>query len=261
MAQTTPVLILCGGLGTRLREETEYRPKPMVEIGGRPILWHIMRTYAAHGFTNFVLLAGYRAIQIKEYFLNYEALRRDFTITLGDHQAIEFHDGHGDEHWRVTIADTGVSTMTGGRVKKAARYINADRFLLTYGDGVSDIDITALVAAHTAAGRIGTVTGVRPPSRYGELELEAGRVRSFNEKPQLHEGRINGGFFVFERSFLDYLSDDAGCVLERDPLERLAADQQLSVYQHDGFWQCMDTYRDSQMLNQMWDAGTAPWKR
>jgi len=260
MPEQVPVLILCGGLGTRLREETEYRPKPMVEIGGRPILWHIMRTYAAHGFRDFVLLAGYRASQIKEYFLNYEALRRDFTITLGQHHAIEFHDGHGDENWRVTIADTGVPTMTGARIKRAARYVTGPRFMLTYGDGVADINITALMQAHMASGRVGTVTGVRPPSRYGELELDGARVTTFNEKPQLHEGVINGGFFVFERSFLDHLSEDSSCVLEREPLERLAAAGQLGVFRHDGFWQCMDTYRDSLMLNQLWDTGAAPWK-
>lgn len=260
MAEQIPVLILCGGLGTRLREETEYRPKPMVEIGGRPILWHIMRTYAAHGFRDFVLLAGYRASQIKEYFLNYEALRRDFTITLGDHRSIEFHESHGDEHWRVTIADTGLHTMTGARIKRAERYINASRFMLTYGDGVSDVNVTALMQTHLAAGRLATVTGVRPPSRYGELELNGDRVAKFNEKPQLHEGVINGGYFVFERAFLDYLSTDSACVLEREPLENVAAAGQLSVFRHDGFWQCMDTYRDSQLLNQLWDSGTAPWK-
>lgn len=261
MTQSTPVLILCGGMGTRLREETEYRPKPMVEIGGRPILWHIMRIYAAHGYRRFVLLAGYRASQIKEYFLNYEALRRDFTITLGKHHEIEFHDLHGDEEWQVTIADTGVTTMTGGRVKKAARYIDADRFMLTYGDGVADIDITALMKAHVASGRVGTVTGVRPPSRYGELDVDGDRVTSFAEKPQLHEGLINGGFFVFERQFLDYLTDDPGCVLEQKPLEALTQAGQLGVFRHPGFWQCMDTYRDSQMLNQMWNDGQAPWRK
>lgn len=260
MEQSTPVLILCGGMGTRLREETEYRPKPMVEIGGRPILWHIMRIYASHGYRRFVLLAGYRANQIKEYFLNYEALRRDFTITLGRHQQIAFHDKHGDEDWEITIADTGVATMTGGRIKKAERYIDADRFMLTYGDGVADINITALMAAHRAGNRIGTVTGVRPPSRYGELDVTGDRVTSFAEKPQLHDGLINGGFFVFERSFLDYLPDDPACVLEQKPLEALTATGQLGVFRHPGFWQCMDTYRDSQLLNQLWDEGRAPWK-
>jgi len=225
MTETIPTLILCGGQGTRLREETEYRPKPMVEVGGRPLLWHIMRLYAAQGFKEFVLLTGYRGDQIKHYFLNYEALHRDFTVTLGPGGGIEFHDAEDAHDWRVTIADTGASTMTGARIKRAARYVRGDRFMLTYG----------------------------------ELEIDGARVRQFNEKPQLHEGLINGGFFVFERGFLDYLSDDPGCVLERGPLERLAADGQLSVYRHEGFWQSMDTYRDYQLLNQLWDGGNAPW--
>jgi glucose-1-phosphate cytidylyltransferase len=261
MTDTMPVLILCGGLGTRLREETEYRPKPMVEIGGRPILWHIMRIYASQGFKDFVLLTGYRGDQIKHYFLNYEALHRDFTVTLGPGGGIEYHDAEDAHDWRVTIADTGASTMTGARIKRAERYLRGDRFMLTYGDGVADIDLRGLLAAHRRANVLGTVTGVRPPSRYGELEIEGARVRQFNEKPQLHEGLINGGFFVFERGVLNYLSDDPGCVLERGPLEKLAADGQLSVYRHDGFWQSMDTYRDYQLLNQLWDGGQAPWAK
>ena len=261
MSDSIPTLILCGGLGTRLREETEYRPKPMVEIGGRPILWHIMRLYAAHGFTNFVLLVGYRGDQIKHYFLNYEALHRDFTVTLGQRDSVEFHDGHTDHGWRVTIVDTGQSSMTGARIARAAHHIGGDRFMLTYGDGLADIDVRALLASHLTSGRVGTVTGVRPPSRYGELVVKDGLVQQFDEKPQLHEGLINGGFFVFERKFLDYLTADAGCVLEREPLERLAADGQLGVHQHAGFWQSMDTYRDYQLLNQLWESGAAPWKR
>jgi len=261
MAENISTLILCGGLGTRLREETEYRPKPMVEIGGRPILWHIMRIYASQGFKDFILLTGYRGDQIKHYFLNYEALHRDFTVTLGSRGRIEFHDGEDAQDWRVTIVDTGAATMTGARIKRAARYIRGDRFMLTYGDGVADIDLGGLLAAHQRAGCLGTVTGVRPPSRYGELVVTDGRVRQFNEKPQLHEGLINGGFFVFERAFLDYLSDEAGCVLEREPLERLSAEGRLAVYQHEGFWQSMDTYRDYQLLNQLWESGGAAWKR
>ncbi len=260
MADPIQTMILCGGLGTRLREETEYRPKPMVEVGGRPMLWHIMKIYAAHGFTDFVLLVGYRGDQIKEYFLNYEALHRDFTITLGQPNSVTFHDAHPDESWRVTIVDTGHATMTGARVKRAARYLTGDRFMVTYGDGVADIDLKALVRKHASGGRLATVTGVRPPSRFGELVVAGDRVNRFSEKPQLDEGLINGGFFVFERRALDYLSEDTGCVLEREPLERLTGDRQLGVYPHTGFWQCMDTYRDYQLLNQLWDAGSPPWK-
>lgn len=260
MPESIPTLILCGGLGTRLREETEYRPKPMVEVGNRPMLWHIMKIYARHGFTDFVLLVGYRGDRIKEYFLNYEAMHRDFTVTLGRPDSLQFHDTHADESWRVTIVDTGHQTMTGARIKRAARHITGDRFMVTYGDGVADIDLTALVASHRGTRRLATVTGVRPPSRFGELVVNGDRVRQFSEKPQMQDGFINGGFFVFERQVLDYLSDEPACVLEADPLERLTADGQLGVYRHTGFWQCMDTYRDHQLLNQLWDTGRAPWK-
>ena len=254
-------LILCGGMGTRLREETEYRPKPMVEIGGRPILWHIMKCYAAHGFTDFVICLGYKGETIKEYFLNYEAMNNDFTVELGKPNAIVHHDAHSENGWRVTLVDTGLQTMTGARIKRASRYLTADRFMVTYGDGVSNIDLRRLVAFHERSDTIATVTGVHPSSRFGELMVSGDRVAQFSEKPQTHEGVINGGFFVFERKALDYLSDDADCVLEREPLERLAGDGQLSVYQHRGFWQCMDTYRDHQYLNHLWDSGEAAWKQ
>jgi len=253
-------LILCGGLGTRLREETEVRPKPMVEVGGRPILWHIMKSYAVHGFTDFVICLGYKGERIKEYFLNYEAMNNDFTVELGRRESIAFHHGHEENGWRVTLVDTGYQTMTGGRIKRASRYLTADRFMVTYGDGVSNVDLTKLLAFHQSQRTLATVTGVHPASRFGELLLTGSKVRQFSEKPQTHEGVVNGGFFVFERAALDYLSDDPACILEREPLERLAADGQLSVYLHDGFWQCMDTYRDYQMLNQLWDSGSAEWK-
>jgi glucose-1-phosphate cytidylyltransferase len=260
MRDRIQTVILCGGMGTRLREETEYRPKPMVEIGGRPILWHIMKLYARAGFTDFVLCLGYKGEVIKDYFLKYEAMNNDFTIRLGERDTIAYHNEHTEGGWSVTLADTGQNVMTGARIKRAARYLTADTFLVTYGDGVSDVDISGLVAFHRQRGTVGTITGVRPTSRFGELITSGQRVTEFNEKPQTHEGLVNGGFFVFNRTFLDYLSDDPGCVLEKEPLEGLVRDNQLSVYRHPGFWQCMDTYRDYQYLNQLWDAGNAPWK-
>jgi glucose-1-phosphate cytidylyltransferase len=261
------VVVLCGGMGTRLREETEYRPKPMVSIGGRPVLWHIMKLYSHHGFREFVLCLGYKGELIKEYFYNYEVLNGSFTIELGGRAAVpgtrrlEFHDALPEEGWRVTLADTGEQAMTGARLRKAARFLDGDRFLLTYGDGVTDLDIGAVIAFHERHGRIGTVTGVHPPSRFGELVVDdEDRVLSFSEKPQTTESYINGGFFVFERAFLDYLDDDDGCILERRPLERLAADGELRTYVHDGFWACIDTYRDYQRLNEIWAGGRAPWR-
>jgi len=259
MTDHIQTVILCGGMGTRLREETEYRPKPMVEIGGKPILWHIMKLYAAAGFTDFLICLGYKGEVVKDYFLNYEAMNNDFTIRLGEAPKIEYHQ-HGEAGWCVTLADTGQEVMTGARIKRAARYLKTGTFMVTYGDGVADIDIARLVAFHRQCGTIGTVTGVRPTSRFGELFATGERVVDFNEKPQTHDGLVNGGVFVFERAFLDYLSDAASCVLERDPLEALVRDGQLSVYRHPGFWQCMDTYRDHQYLNQLWNAGQAPWK-
>jgi glucose-1-phosphate cytidylyltransferase len=254
-------MILCGGMGTRLREETEVRPKPMVEIGGRPILWHIMKSYAAHGFTDFIICLGYKGERIKEYFLNYEAMNNDFTVELGRRDSITFHAGHLEHGWRVTLVDTGYTTMTGARIKRASRYLTGDRFMLTYGDGVSNVDLRRLLAFHQQQGTLATVTGVRPASRFGELLLTGDRVRQFSEKPQTHEGVVNGGYFVFERGALDYLSEEPSCVLEREALERLASECQLSVYLHDGFWECMDTYRDLQQLNRLWDSGEAPWKQ
>ncbi len=255
------VVILCGGLGTRLREETEYRPKPMLPIGGFPILWHIMKGYSHHGITDFVLCLGYKGEQIKEYFYDYQFLNNDFTIELGKERRVEIHGEQEERSWRVTLADTGQEAMTGARVKRAARYVESDRFLLTYGDGVADVDFRALLDFHEAHGRIGTVTGVRPArSSFGALELEGDRVKSFREKPQLKTGYVSGGFFVFERAFFDYLEDDDACVLERAPLERLASDGQLMTHLHDGYWHCMDTYRDFVHLNDLWDRGEAPWR-
>jgi glucose-1-phosphate cytidylyltransferase len=255
-----PVMILCGGMGTRLREETELLPKPMVEIGGRPMLWHIMKGYAAHGFTDFILCLGYKGHKIREYFLHYEAMHSDFTIELGAPDRLEFHDRHREAGWRVTVVDTGVDTMTGARITRAMKHVTGDRFMLTYGDGVADVDLPALIRFHEANARVATVTGVRPSSRFGELLTSGDAVTAFSEKPRMHEGLINGGFFVFERRVVDYLSQEPGCVLEAEPMERLAGDGQLAVYRHGGFWQCMDTYRDLQQLRQLWDSGTAAWK-
>ncbi|MDT5156636.1 MAG: glucose-phosphate cytidylyltransferase [Acidobacteriota bacterium] len=252
-------VILCGGLGTRLREETEFRPKPLVEVGGRPILWHIMKLYAHHGFRDFVLCLGYRGNMIKEYFLNYEAMNNDFTICLGRQHRVTYHDEHTEQDFHVTLAETGLETMTGGRVKQVEKYISGDTFLVTYGDGVADVDIRALVEFHHAHGRVATVTTVRPTSRFGVLDVgEDGRVQRFVEKPQL-DGWASAGFFVFDRRIFDYLGG-GDCILEREPLERLAREGQLVAYRHDGYFFAMDTYREHEHLNQLWSSGEAPWK-
>lgn len=253
------VVILCGGFGTRLREETETRPKPMLEVGGKPILWHIMKTFAHYGFKDFVLCLGYKSEVIKNYFLNYEHLSNDFTIELGTGN-IELHKRHHDPGWRVTLVDTGLNAMTGARLKRVEQYLDGDEFILTYGDGVIDLDINALVQYHRSKGKIGTVTGVSPRSHYGELDIADGRVLSFREKPQKRSSFISGGYFVLRPDFLKYVSDEDSCVLEREPLERLAKDGELAVYTHAGFWQCMDTYRDYLYLNELWNGGNAPWR-
>jgi glucose-1-phosphate cytidylyltransferase len=252
-------ILLAGGLGTRLREETEFRPKPMVEVGGRPILWHIMKNLAAQGIHDFIIATGYRSAMIKEYFLNYEAWNNDFTIELGKRDSLRFHDAHDEAHWTVTVAFTGEETMTGGRVFRAARYLTAgEPFLVTYGDGLADVDIAALCAFHRAQGTLATVTTVQPTSRFGVMDVaDGGKVLHFREKPKL-EGWINVGFFIFEPRALDYLDD--ACVLEEEPLAALAADGQLSAFRHSGFWQPMDTYRESQLLNDLWDRNAAPWR-
>lgn len=257
-----PVMILCGGLGTRLREETEVRPKPMVEIGRRPILWHLMKLYAAHGLHDFILCLGYKGHVIKDYFLNYKAYTADLTLHLGTPEQVQYHGSHCEEHWRVTLAETGYEAQTGARVARAAAYVHGDIFCLTYGDGLADVDISALIRFHRSHGRIGTVTGVRPPGRFGELSVSPDNgVREFNEKPQVTDGLINGGFFVFNRPFLErYLEPRDALVLEQEPLQRLARDGELMVYVHDGFWQPMDTYRELNLLEQYWSSGAAPWK-
>lgn len=254
------IIILCGGLGTRLKEETEYKPKPMVEVGGRPILWHIMKTYSHYGYNKFVLCLGYRGDVIKNYFYNYEIRSNDFTLTLGTGE-IKSHNNHDESGWEITFAETGALNMTGSRVKQIEKYVDGDVFMLTYGDGVCNVDIAKLLAFHKSHGKTGTVTGVLPPSRFGELMIDGTAVKSFTEKPQIHEGgHINGGYFVFNKEFFSYLNADPNCILERSPLETLAEKNQLMMYAHDGFWQCMDTYRDFEYLNSLWRDNKAAWK-
>ena len=253
------VMILAGGLGTRLREETEYKPKPMVEIGGRPILWHIMKTYARFGHTEFVLALGYKGDVIRDYFLNYEMRNCDVTLTLGQRD-LDVHAPVAERGWRITLADTGEKTLTGGRVRRAAHHLGSGTFMVTYGDGVADIDVKALLDHHRDHGRLATVTAVRPIARFGELAVEDGLVKLFREKPQVDQGWINGGFFVFEPAVLDLIQNDEES-LEYGLLEKLTSQGQLGVYHHHGFWQCMDTYREMQMLNELWTSGRAPWAR
>jgi len=257
------VVILCGGKGTRLREETEYRPKPMVPIGNRPILWHIMKIYAACGFTDFVLCLGYKGEMIKDFFRNYQWMTSHVTLRLGRQPDVEFHNHHPKEDWTVTLADTGEDTLTAGRIRRIQPFLGGDpEFFLTYGDGVGDMDIAGALAFHRRHGKKLTVTAVRPPGRFGELSLgREGQVLQFNEKPQATEGRINGGFFVASSSIFDYLGDDADQVMfEQKPAQTLAREGQLMAFPHDGFWQPMDTYSEYSLLNRLWAEGHAPWK-
>ena len=256
-----PVVILCGGLGTRLREETEYRPKPLVPIGTHPILWHIMKTYACFGFTDFILALGYKGEMIKDFFLNYEALVSDFTLELGSQSITPLNGSHAEADWRITFIDTGDATQTGGRLKRLEPFLrDTPRFLLTYGDGVTDVDLAALIRFHQKTGCAAALTGVRPLARFGELMVEGDRVVQFIEKPAAEAGWVNGGYFVMTPKIFRYLDGDA-TILERGPLERMAADGELAVYKHEGFWQCMDNYRDMVLLNEQWASGQAPWKR
>ena len=255
------VVILCGGKGTRLREETEFRPKPMVPIGTRPILWHIMKTYASHGHKEFILCLGYKGDMIKDYFRNYLWHTCDTTLTLGRAPAVKFHNSHEEEDWSVTLADTGENSMTAYRIRLIKKYIGTDEnFLLTYGDGVGAIDIPGVVSHHEDSGKVCTLTAVHPPGRFGELNLTAAGVQSFNEKPQTEGGFINGGYMVCNPRVFDFLPDDPGIMLEQGPMQRMAADGVLGAYLHTGFWQPMDTFQEFQLLNRLWDAGRAPWK-
>lgn len=245
-------------MGTRLREETEYRPKPMVPIGGRPILWHIMKTYAHYGHREFVLCLGYKGEVIKDYFRNYHWNTSDVTLKLGRNPEIRYHSRHDEEDWTVTLLDTGLETMTGGRLRRAMEFCDDERLLLTYGDGLIDSDINASIAAHEKHGGLATLTAVKPSGRFGELSMDGNTIQCFVEKPD-DAGLINGGYFVLERGVIDYLTDDR-CIFEREPLERIAAKGKLKAFYHDGFWQCMDTHREHVLLEEMWAGGKAPWK-
>ncbi len=252
-----PVIILAGGFGTRLREETEFRPKPMVPVGTKSILWHIMKIYSHYGFCKFIICLGYKGEMIKDYFLKYQLQGIDFTINTKTGKVVEHLVN--DEEWEITLVDTGADCYTGGRVARAAKYINSDRFMMTYGDGLADINISELLKFHLSSGKLATLTGVNLPSRFGNLEIEENKVTSFLEKKKVTDEWINGGFMVLEKDFLKYLSVDSSCVFEKEPLFNAAKDEQLMVYKHNGFWQCMDTLREHEKLEELWKKG-APWK-
>jgi glucose-1-phosphate cytidylyltransferase len=251
------VAILAGGFGSRLAEETEIKPKPMVEIGGHPILWHIMMFYAAYGLKNFVIALGYKGEVIKKYMLDYCSLQSNLTVDLATRE-VRVHDGHVQD-WKVELVDTGISTLTGGRIKRLAPYLGDETFMMTWGDGVSDVDLKDLLTFHRSHGKLATLTAVRPPARYGYLDMEGDRVVEFSEKSQLKEGWINGAYFVLEPGVLDYIEGD-DTQWEREPLEHLVRDGQLMAYRHTSFWQCMDTLREKYILEKLWESGKAPWK-
>jgi glucose-1-phosphate cytidylyltransferase len=254
------VVILSGGKGSRLSEETVLKPKPMVEVGGRPMLWHIMKIYSHYGYNRFILALGYRGEYIKQYFYDYRIMSSDFTLVMHPDESPRIHNLHEHSNWEITFVDTGLDTLKGGRIKRLEKYITSPNFHLTYGDGLANIDIDRLYNYHLSHGCTGTVTAVRPPSRFGELILSDDKVVKFEEKPQLGTGRINGGFFVFKKEFLEYLTPDLDCDFEFGPLQKLARDGQLQAYNHEGFWQCMDNVRDRDYLNRLWDNNEADWK-
>ncbi|MBE7558924.1 glucose-1-phosphate cytidylyltransferase [bacterium] len=254
-------VILCGGMGTRLRELTEMLPKPMVPIGGYPIVWHIMKCYACFGYHDFVLCLGYKKENFIDFFINYRERNSDITVSLSD-GAVQFHDNHCEDDWKVTLADTGLTTNTGGRIRRIEKYIDGEDFFLTYGDGVSDVDLAALLEFHRRHGRTITVTAVRPSSRFGEINIKSNLVESFSEKPQTSEGYINGGFMVVNRRIFDrYMNDDPNLDFESQVMRRVAADGEMAAFRHDGFWQCMDTSREYQLLNGLWEKNAAAWRR
>ena len=256
------VVILCGGKGTRLREETEFRPKPMVPVGSQPILWHIMKYYASFGHTDFVLCLGYKGEMIKDYFRNYLWNTCDISLSLGRAPKMKFHDRHKEEDWTVTLADTGEDAMTAFRLKTVQRYIpKGETFLFTYGDGLSNIDINATIKEHQASKKICTVSAVHPAGRFGELKIDAnGSIHTFVEKPQVEQAYVNGGYMVCDYKIFNYLPDNPAVMFEREPIERIVADRQLHSYRHEGFWQPMDTYQEMQYFNRIWAEGKAPWK-
>jgi glucose-1-phosphate cytidylyltransferase len=251
-------VLLAGGLGTRMREETEFRPKPMVEIGGRPVLWHIMKILASQGISEFIICTGYKSEFIKNYFYNYASSNLDFTVTLGDHSTIQYHGSHDEFNWKVTVVDTGLHTMTGGRIKKIKDFVGDEAFFCTYGDGIANVDIKKLQEFHSSHNRFATMTTTQATSRFGVVDVEKdGEVTAFREKPKL-EDWINIGYFIFEPTIFEYLTENS--VLEEEPLHQLADEQQIAAFRHQGFWQPMDTQRESQMLNEIWASGNAPWK-
>lgn len=256
------VVILCGGQGTRIRDVADNIPKPMIPIGGYPILWHIMKYYAAFGYKEFILCLGYQGKEIKDYFLNYEYTTTDFTLTLGYKESIQFHNKHNEQDWKITFAETGLNAMTGARIKRIKKFIEpGETFFLTYGDGVSDINLNELYKFHRSNGKTLTLTGVRPPGRFGEILVDSyGIITEFSEKPQATEGRINGGFFVCEYSLFDFLDDEENLVFEGEPMKKLVKAKELMQFNHDGFWQPMDTFREYTILNSLITNNKAPWK-
>ena len=253
------VVILCGGKGTRLSEETNRRPKPMVEIGGKPILWHIMKYYSYYGFNRFILALGYKADYIKEYFYNYKVTNSDFTINLLPDSRPVFHNSADESNWEITFIDTGLDTLKGGRIKRIEKYLKSDNFHLTYGDGLSDVNLHKVVKFHEQHGKIATVSAVRPPSRFGEMIIEGTDVNVFDEKSQMHSGFINGGFFVLNRKIMNYLSEAEDCDFEFGPLQQIVKERQLKAFLHHDFWQCMDNVRERDFLDKLVESGKAPW--
>lgn len=255
------VVILAGGFGTRIRDVAEDIPKPMIPIGPYPIILHIMKSYAHYGYKDFIICLGHKGKDIKDFFLNYEPFTRDFTISFGDSGGISYHSNHDEKDWKITLADTGLNSMTGSRISKIKKYIDDDdNFMLTYGDGVSDVDINKLTNFHQSHGKILTVTGVRPPGRFGEMvSNEAGLITEFNEKPQATKGRISGGYFVANKKIFDYVDDNDDLVFEQNPMRNIVNDGEMMVFKHDGFWQPMDTSREYQLLNELYKTNKAPW--
>jgi len=253
------VVILCGGKGTRLSEETNLKPKPMVEIGGKPILWHIMKYYSSFGYNRFILALGYKADYIKEYFLNYKVTNSDFTTNLQPNTPPVFHNSAEESNWEITFINTGLETLKGGRIKRIEKYLKSDNFHLTYGDGVSNVDLDKLVKFHENHKKLATVSAVRPPSRFGEMVINGDDVNVFDEKSQMHTGFINGGFFVLNKKILDYLNEDEDCDFEFGPLQQIVKDKELKAYKHNDFWQCMDNVRERDFLDKLTKEGNAPW--